>query len=276
VPIAIILSLAIRGDVLLGAGIAIGGISVGFGLSPFNPYTIGVGHTIAEMQLFSGWLFRSILVVSVLSLLAAYNVRYFKKIQQDESKSLSEGIPTEGMTLTQPLESYSMRKRDTAMLVVFISGVIIMLIGVFTAEWYINEISAIFLMVGIVNGIIAKMNGSQIAETFSKALEPSALAAVLIGAAQAIQIVMTHGNITDTIAYAFVNVLEELPIMLAAIFMSIAQGIINVFIPGGSGQALVTLPIMIPVGDMIGLTRQTTILAFQVGDGVTNIITPTL
>src|SRR5699024_1528023 len=83
VPIAIILSLAIRGDVLLGAGIAIGGISVGFGLSPFNPYTIGVGHTIAEMQLFSGWLFRSILVVSVLSLLAAYNVRYFKIIQQD-------------------------------------------------------------------------------------------------------------------------------------------------------------------------------------------------
>lgn len=276
VPIAIILSLAIRGDVILGAGIAIGGISVGFGLSPFNPYTIGVGHTIAEMQIFSGWFFRSILVISVLSLLAAYNIRYFKKIQKDESKSLSDGISTEGMELTQPLESYSMRKRDIAMLIVFLLGIIVMLIGVFTAEWYINEISAIFLMVGIVNGVIAKMNGSQIAETFSKALEPSALAAVLIGAAQAIQIVMTHGNITDTIAFAFVSVLEELPIMLAAIFMSIAQGIINVFIPGGSGQALVTLPIMIPVGDMIGLTRQTTILAFQVGDGVANIITPTL
>lgn len=276
IPIAVLLSIAIGGDVMLGAGIAIGGVSVGFGLAPFNPYTVGVGHKIAEMQLFSGWEFRSILVIIILGILSAYNVWYFKKILKDEEKSLSDGIDTAGMHLTKPLEEYAMRKKDIAMLLVFTAGLAVMLFGVFTKGWYINEISAIFLMVGIVCGIIARMNGSEIADTFSKALEPSALAAILIGAAQAIQIVMEQGNISDTIAHSMVSVLENLPTMFAAIFMSISQSIINIFIPGGSGQALVTLPIMIPVGDMIGLTRQTTVLAFQIGDGVTNIITPTL
>ncbi|MGP4076601.1 YfcC family protein [Halobacillus sp. K22] len=276
IPIAVLLSIAIGGDVILGAGIGIGGVSIGFGLSPFNPYTVGVGHQIAEMSLFSGWGFRSVLVVIVLSLLAAYNVRYFKKIMKDREKSLGDDIDTDDMQLTQPLDSYRMRKKDIAMLLVFVAGLAVMLYGVFTRGWYINEISAIFLMIGIANGLIARMNGSQIAETFSKALEPSALAAILIGVAQGIQVVMNHGNISDTIAYGLVSVLEHLPATVAAIFMSISQSIINLFIPGGSGQALVTLPIMIPVGDIVGVSRQSTISAFQVGDGITNLITPTL
>ncbi|TGB01213.1 YfcC family protein [Halobacillus salinus] len=276
IPIAVLLSIAIGGDVILGAGIAIAGVSVGFGLSPFNPYTVGVGHQIAEMPLFSGWAFRSVLVLVILSLLAAYNVRYFKKILKDREKSLDGNINTDDMQLSQPLDSYKMRKKDVAMLLVFLAGLAVMLYGVFTKGWYINEISAIFLMVGIVNGLIARMNGSQIADTFSKALGPSALAAILIGVAQGIQVVMNHGNISDTIAYGFVSVLEHLPASAAAIFMSISQSIINLFIPGGSGQALVTLPIMIPVGDIVEIPRQFIITAFQVGDGITNLITPTL
>ena len=87
---------------------------------------------------------------------------------------------------------------------------------------------------------------------------------------------MDAGNISDTIAQSFLGILQSLPPTLSAIFMTIAQSITNLFIPGGSGKAVLTLPIMIPVGDMIGITRQCTILAFQIGDGITNIITPTL
>lgn len=276
IPIAVVLSLAIGGDSMLGAGIGIGGVMLGFGLAPFNPYTVGVGHTIAELQLFSGWPLRSVLVITALSLLTAHNVRYFKKILNNPEKSLSGGIETTQMQLTRPLQEYNMRKKDIAMLIVFIAGLVTMLIGVFTMDWFITEISAIFLMVAVASGIIARMNGSEIAKTFSKALEPSVLAAILIGTAQAIRLVMENGNITDTVSFALTSVMESLPTVIAAIFMSISQTVINVFIPSGSAQALATLPIMIPVGDMIGLTRQTTVLAFQIGDGVVNTVNPTL
>lgn len=92
----------------------------------------------------------------------------------------------------------------------------------------------------------------------------------------ATQVVLNKGNISDTVAHGLFSVLEYLPTTLAAVFMTISQSIINIFIPSGSGQALVTLPIMIPVGDMLDITRQSTILAFQIGDGLTNIFSPTL
>jgi uncharacterized ion transporter superfamily protein YfcC len=276
VPIAVVLSLAIGGDVLLGAAIAVGGISVGFGLAPFNPYTVGIGHKIAEMPLFSGWEYRLLVVFVLLTILVLFNIRYFKKILDDKENSLVQEVDTKGLTLSKDISEYSMTNQDIAMLLVFLVGLGIMLWGVFTNGWYIKEIAAVFLGVGIVSGLVAKMKPDEIAETFSKALEPSALAAIIIGLAQAIKVVMDQGGISDTIANALVANLDNLPNMIAVVYMSITQSIINLFIPGGSGQALVTLPIMIPAGDMLGFTRQTTILAFQIGDGLTNIMTPTL
>lgn len=276
VPIAVVLAIAIGGDVLLGAAIAVGGISVGFGLAPFNPYTVGIGHRIAEMPLFSGWEYRLVIVFILLTILVLFNIRYFKKILANKENSLVQEVSTSGLTLSKDLSEYSMSKRDIAMLFVFLVGLGIMLWGVFTRGWYIQEISAVFLGVGIVCGLVARMNPNEISETFAKALEPSALAAIIIGLAQAIKVVMDQGGISDTIANALVANLENLPSMVAVVYMSITQAIINLFIPGGSGQALVTLPIMIPAGDMLGFTRQTIILAFQIGDGLTNIMTPTL
>lgn len=276
VPIAVVLSLAIGGDVLLGAAIAVGGISVGFGLAPFNPYTVGIGHKIAEMPLFSGWQYRLVVVFILLTILVFHNIRYFKKILKNRENSLVQEVDTTGLTLSKDISEYSMKGRDVYMLLVFLIGLGVMLWGVFTKGWYIKEIAAVFLGVGIVSGLVARMKPDEIGETFSKSLEPSAFAAVIIGLAQAIKVVMDQGGISDTIANALVSNLDQLPTMVAVVYMSITQCIINLFIPGGSGQALVTLPIMIPAGDMLGFTRQTTILAFQIGDGLTNIMTPTL
>ena len=98
----------------------------------------------------------------------------------------------------------------------------------------------------------------------------------MVGYATTIRVILENGNVSDTIAFELSEILSTLPLYASAFLMSIAQCIMNLFIPSGSGQALATLPIMIPVGDLVGLTRQTTILAFQIGDGVTNIINPTL
>jgi len=227
VPIAAVVSLALGGDLVLAAGMSVGAMTVGFGLSPINPYTVGTGHKIAELAMFSGWELRTLLCFSALSIMAYYNVRYFKKINNDRSLSLGHGLDEKGFTLSHPIDSYKMDAKSWMVVLIFVIGLITSLYGVFNHGWYINELSAIFLMVALVCGVLSEM-------------------------------------------------LQGLPLYASAISMSLSQCVMNLFIPSGSGQALATLPVMIPLGEVLGLTRQTSILAFQIGDGVTNLVNPTL
>ena len=276
IPIAAITSLAIGGDLMLAAGFSVGAVTIGFGLSPFNPYTVGVAHTIAQMPMFSGWVLRAILCFVSLSLLASVNVRYFKKILKDPSKSLSIGINTEGLSLSKPLNEYKMSTNNWLILVVFVLGLGITLYGVFVYQWYINKISAMFIIITIAAGLVSRQTGREISETALKSVGIIAPAAFMVGFASSIKVAMEMGNISDSIAFYLANRLQTLPLYGSAVAMSVAQCVINFFIPSGTGQALATLPIMIPLGDLLGLTRQTTILAFQIGDGVTNMFNPTL
>lgn len=276
VPIAAVVTLALGGDLVLAAGISVGAITVGFGLSPINPYTVGTGHKIAELPLFSGAILRSVLCFSALSLLTWYNLRYFKKILQDPSRSMSAGLSTEGFTLSQPIAEYRMTGNNWLLLGIFVLGMISMLAGIFTLGWYINEISAIFLMIALACGLASGMKSRELSETALKSIAFVAPGAFMVGFATSIKVVMEMGHIGDTIAFQLAGMLALLPTYAAAVVMSMAQSLINMLIPSGSGQALATLPIMIPVGELVGLTRQTTILAFQIGDGVTNLFNPAL
>ncbi len=276
VPIAAVAVLAIGGDVMLAAAIAVGGVTVGFGLSPINPYTVGTGHKIAEMPLFSGALLRSALCFGGLSILAFFNLRYYKRLLKDRASSLVKDVSTDGLALTHPLDYYRMTPNNWVILSIFIGGLAIMLYGLFQYHWYIDEISAIFVMIAIAAGIAAGMSGTTISDTALKSVGVVAPGAFMVGLATTIKVILEQGGIGDTIAFFLSEMLKDLPLYASAVGMSAAQCVINFMIPSGSGQALATLPIMIPLGDVIGLTRQTTILAFQIGDGVTNLFNPTL
>jgi len=277
IPIAAVMTIAIGGDLILAAGVSVGAVTLGFGLSPINLYTVGVGHQIAEMpKMFQGWELRSVLCLTGLALLAWYNIRYFKRIEADKSRSLGKGLNEEGLNLSQSLHDYRISRKDFILMIIFFAGLVIMLYGIFTYDWYINEISALFLMVSIVAGLAAGMNGSELGETVLKSVAVVAPGAFMVGYATSIREAMEMANISDTVAHAMATALEGLPTYTSAIFMTLAQSVINLFIPSGSGQALATLPIMIPLGEILGLTRQSTILAFQIGDGVTNLFNPSL
>ena len=276
VPIAATISLALGGDLMLAAAIAVGGITVGFGLSPINPYTVGTGHKIAELPMFSGALMRSLLCFLGLTVLAFFNRRYFKKIIKDSTKSLTLDINQTGFGLTKDLSSYQLKTKDLIILFIFLTGLFFMLFGVFQWHWYLNEISAIFLMISIVAGLVAGMNGRMIGETIFKSISLVAPGAFMVGLAATIKIILEEASIGDTIAYELAESLNGLSVYGSALGMSLAQLLINFAIPSGSGQALATLPIMIPTGELLGLTRQTTILAFQIGDGVSNLMNPSL
>lgn len=276
IPIAAILSLALGGDLMLAAGISVGAITVGFGLSPINPYTVGVGHQIAEIPMFSGALLRSILCFLALSALAWYNVSYFKKISQDRQKSMTIDIDTKGFQLSGTIDKYKMTNNNWLVLLIFLGGLGVMLFGVFRYKWYLVEISSIFVIIAILAGIAARIKATEFSETILKSIGIVAPGAFMVGYARTISVILETGKINDTIAFQLSEMLKMMPTYISAVFMSIAQCGINLLIPSGSAQALATLPIMIPVGDLLGLTSQTTILAFQIGDGVTNLFNPTL
>lgn len=276
VPIAAVLSIAIGGDLILAAGISVGAITIGFGLSPINPYTVGVGHKIAELPLFSGAWLRSTLCFFGLLLLALYNIRYLKKITKNKEKSLGKDLDESGIKLSKPISEYNISIQNYTVLAVFIIGLGIVLYGVFNYKWYFTELSAVFLMIAITCGIVSRMNPTTFSKTVLDSIAKAAPGAFMVGFATTIKVLMDMGNISDTISFEMANVLQGLPQYLGAIGMSVSQSVINIFIPSGSGQALATLPVMIPLGEVLGLTRQTTILAFQIGDGVTNLINPTL
>ncbi|MCH2023318.1 MAG: AbgT family transporter [Saprospiraceae bacterium] len=276
VPIAAVLSLALGGDLVLAAGISVGAMTVGFGLSPINPYTVGTGQKIAELPLFSGALLRSVLCLSALCIMAYYNVRYFKKICENPESGLGHGLKEEGLSLNKPIEEYNMTVNNWLVLLIFILGLTVSLYGVFNLNWYINELSAIFLMIALACGIISKMNATKMSETLLDSVAIAAPGAFMVGYATSIKVLMEMGNIGDTLSFHLSEILQGLPLYAAAISMSISQSVLNFFIPSGSGQALASLPVMIPLGEVLGLTRQTTILAYQIGDGITNLINPAL
>ncbi len=275
IPIAAVLSLAIGGDLVLATGIAVGGVTVGFGLSPFNPYTVGTAQRIADLPLFSGATLRLILCLLGLTIMAWYNVSYFKKIKEKPSKGLGNDLDSSGFSLSKPLEAFQMKSKDWIILSSFVIMFFVLIYGVFQFKWYLNDISALFLIFSFFLVFFLNKTNIEIGELILDSVAKVAPGAFMVGFAATIRIVMEEGKVSDSITYYLANSLAGLPNYLSAIGMVATQSLMNFMIPSGSGQALATMPILIPLGELLNLTKQTVVLAFQVGDGVSNLVNPT-
>jgi len=274
IPMAVAISLAMGGDLILAAAISVGGITVGFGLSPINPYTIGTGHFLADLPLFSGALLRSILCASSLAILSWYNVRYLKSIEtMPSTKYLPEQHLSQSFTGPKN-ESLSLSERIILMSLLF--SLTFMVIGVMKLSWFLQEISALFLITAMIMALIARISPNKFAIISLQSVANIAPGVFMIGFAATIKVILEESHISDTIAYQMTQALSYLPQATVSVGMATVQCLLNFLIPSGSGQAMATLPIMIPAGEAMGLTRQTTVLAFQIGDGVTNLINPSL
>ena len=276
IPIAAVVVLALGGDLVLAAGVSAGGMTVAFGLSPVNPYTVGIGHELAGLPLFSGAGLRTVLCFGALALMAAYNVRYYRRIRRNPEQRIGAGLDEEGLALSRPLASYRVSNRQWALLGLFVAGLAWVLYGVFTYHWFINDISAVFLIVFVVSAVASGLGTKEIVGAAMRGVAEIAPATFIIGMAATVKVLLEQGQIQDTISYGLALALDGLPTYLSALGMSVGQSGLNLLIPSGSGQALATLPVMLPLGDSLGLSRQVSILAFQVGDGVTNMFNPSM
>ncbi|MBP3837064.1 MAG: YfcC family protein [Pyramidobacter sp.] len=276
VPIAAMIALGMGGDTLIGATISAAAVGIGFATSPINVYTVGTAHAIAQLPIFSGALVRTVYCVVALAILAQQSCSYMKRLRQDPSKSYVLGVDTEGLALSKPLEEYSLTGTHKAVLAIFIIGMAAIVYGTLKFGWYLNQIMAVFLMITVATAVVARISPSKMVQTMMDGASSVCGGAMAIGIARAIQVVLENGKICDTIIHALVAPLQSVGTIASGWLMVLANCIINFFIPSGSGQAVVTMPIMTPIADMINMTRQVAVFCFQIGDGVTNLIYPTM
>lgn len=276
VPIGVALARAVGFDAIVGMAIVALGIGVGFSSGFMNPFTVGVAQGIAEVPTFSGMPLRLVVWGVMLTVTIFYIMRYAKKIKQNPELSIVRELEEEEKDSHIDLENLGhLTVRDKLILLSLMGTIIILIYGVFNYGWYLTELCALFIILGILSGFIAGFGPSQIAREFVAGAKDMVFGALVVGIARTILVVMTNGMIIDSIVHALASFISILPRGIAAVAMMFVQAVINFFIPSGSGQAAATMPLMTPLCDVIGLTRQTAVLAYQFGDGFTNSIIPT-
>lgn len=276
VPIILPLMLAMGFDSMTAVATALIGSQVGFTLALANPFTTIIGQKIAGLPIMSGWEYRLIMMAVFLVVAILYVCRHAKKVRANPlSSSMYEiDLQTRENVDDTVLATATLNIRQKIAGVVAIAIFAYMVYGVISLGWDMPQIGASFLAIGILGGIIAGMKGNDICEAFIEGSVNVLEGALIIGLSRGIAVIMDNAMITDTIVHAMANVLQNVPGVLSALGMTVAQTIIEFFISSGSGQAVATMPIMAPLADLIGVTRQTAVMACQFGDGLTNILYP--
>lgn len=276
IPFAIILvafCAALNMDAITAIGTMVVGYGIGYGIAIMNPFTLLIAQDIAGLQPTSGMWYRFILAVPLLAVGFHHVWRYTSKIRSNPEESLMADVKTE--TSQEKYEYPDMTGRRIAVLIATLVSLIVLVLGIAFRGWYLVELGAIFLGLTIASGLIAGLGLNKIASGFTKGAAELTGTALLIGFARSIAMLMEDGDILHTVVNALAAPLGVIGAEFAAIGMLFIQCILNFFIPSGSGQALVTMPLMAPIGDLVGVSRQIAVLAFQLGDGLMNMIVPT-
>jgi uncharacterized ion transporter superfamily protein YfcC len=272
------LALALGYDSITGVAIPFLGSAAGFAGAFLNPFTVGVAQGIAAVPLFSGVGFRIGLWVVTTAVTTAFVMWHAHRVHRDPRRSPTFEIDQrkrhEGLHLDAE-GTTELTGQQKAVLGTFFAGIGVLVFGVLVFKWYIIEIAALFVAIGIVMGIVGGLGGNGTAQAFMEGAKDLVATAIIIGLARGILIVMQDGQVIDTILHALASGLEGTGSTVAAMAMFGAQTVINFFVPSGSGQAALTMPLMAPLSDLVGVSRQTAVLAFQMGDGFTNMIIPT-
>jgi uncharacterized ion transporter superfamily protein YfcC len=276
IPFAIILvgvCAALRMDTVSAIGIMVVGYGIGYGVALMNPFTLFVAQGVAELQPGSGMEYRAIISLPFLLIGFHHVWRYTRKVQERPESSLVFGISS----AQPPVENDLTKMTRTHIAVLIATGAALtgLVLGIALAEWYLVELGAMFVGLAIAVGLIARMGTDTIAVVFTKGAAELTGTALLIGFARSIALLLEDGEVLHTIVNAAAAPLSNAGAEFAAVGMLFIQSILNFFIPSGSGQAFVTMPLMAPIGDLVGVSRQVSVLAFQFGDGFMNMIVPT-
>ena len=275
IPIFVGISIAMGYDAIVGLSIVALAAAIGYSGAFMNPFTVGTAQSIADLPIMSGAGFRIFCHICMIIVASVYTVRYALKIEKDPTKSLVYGETNEFAISEEEVQNHPFGIREKLVLATLLAGILLLIYGTKTFGWYFTELSALFIIMGLVSAIIMGWSSNVIAGKLSKSFSDIAEACLMIGIARGVLIVLQHGNIIDTVVYGLSLPLVHLPSLVSAECMLLVQTLINFLMPSGSGQAVVSMPIMAPLSDIIHVQRQIAVLCFQYGDGLSNVLWPT-
>ena len=273
IPILVTMSLAMKMDAIVAMGMVWVPYGIGWASSAFNPFGVVIAKNIAGVPLESGTGFRFVMLAVFLLIAFQHVYAYARRIRKDPSKSLVAHV--DYSTGFDAPDDVKLNGARASVLAVFLIGVVGFVIGAKYAGWYIHELNAVFLGIGIIAAALVRMAPSETSRNFIAGAAEMTSAALLIGVARAIQVVLDDGQIGDTVIQGIASLLDGASADVAAIGMLGVQTVCNFFIPSGSGQAYVTMPIMSPLAELTQVPQETAVLAYQFGDGFTNMVVPT-
>lgn len=262
VGIVVPLAVSMGYDAFMGMLVVYVASNIGFSSAFLNPFTVGIAQGMADLPLFSGMGYRLLCWGILTALLVVFVVIYAHKVRK--APTTAETIETEPLTT-----------RQTWTLVTLALTVVTLIIGVTRFEWYMPEITGLFLAMGIICGIIAGFSSERIIKELMAGAKDILSAALVVGFASGIIVILQDGKIVDSILHSMQEGLDGSGKVGSLTAMYGIQALINLIIPSATAKAAITIPIMAPFSDMVGVSRQAMVLAFQFGDGFTNMITPT-
>jgi uncharacterized ion transporter superfamily protein YfcC len=249
-------------NAVVGVAISMGAATVAAAFSPIDPFMVGIAQKVSGVPLLSGSAFRLVFLAVAMLFWIVATMRYAHRIKvTPETAEITEGARLD--------------VRHALILATVVVTFIIFVIGVMQFGWDFDHLSALFFLMGVAAGLLGGLRLNGTADAFVAGFRSMAFAALIIGFARAIYIVLEQGRIVDTLVYALFLPIANLPPTLSALGMMLAHAIIHLPVPSSSGHAVLTLPVLVPVSDLIGLARQVTVLAYQYGIGVVDLIIPT-
>jgi len=272
VPIFLIVAREIDCDRIYGMALVYVAGAVGFAAATTNPFTVNIAQSIAGLPLNSAMGFRIVFFVCCMAVTVVYMLRYGARVRRDPEASYVSDIDADIDHDVDP-------PRLTAAHVVTVAACIAIFVFILWAVqargWWLPEMAGGFVLMGLVAAAVSRMPVNDATRAVVHGMEEMTVAALVVGFARAVTVVMEDALILDTLIHSASTVLVSVPQLVAAEGMLVFQATLNFFIPSGSGQAAVTMPLMAPLADVLGLTRQTAVFAFTCGDGFSNTVIPT-
>jgi uncharacterized ion transporter superfamily protein YfcC len=274
-PALLLLARSLGYDSLVGGGIALVGANAGFASAFMNPFTVGVAQGIVGLPLFSGLEFRLVLWTIMTVVTVLFLARYAAKVKARPEISLMHELDRQRAPMEAAGNEEKFTGRHSAVLLVALLALVLLAIGALRWHWGIRELSGLFFGLAIVAGPVGKLSLDETARSFIKGAAELTYAGLVVGLARSILVIMRDAQVMDTLTHALAATIRHWPSSISAIGIYVIQNLLHFLVPSGSGQAAVSMPILAPLGDLLGITRQTNVLAYQLGNGLTNVFIPT-
>jgi uncharacterized ion transporter superfamily protein YfcC len=269
------LSISLGFDSLLGMAIPLVGTAVGYGGSITNPFTIAIAQNLANVELYSGMGFRLVSLVVYISIASFFLIRYAYRLETKAIVSPVIEIDKKHHFDAKISSDLVITWQTYVIVGLFVFTLLLIVLGAIYLGWGFYEIAALFISLGLFSGILADFSTSQMMEYFYEGAKAMVYPCFIVAFSRGIVVVATDGLIIDSIIYYGTELMKNFQSLVSVEIMFVLQSLINVILPSGSGQASLTIPILAPMSDILGISRQLAVLVFQFGDGLNNMIIPT-